>query len=332
VAKTYYEETVNFLEIFFPVSGVKTSILLPPLVALVISFFTSMGGVSGAFLLLPFQMSFLKFTSPSVSATNFVFNIVAIPSGVYRYIKEGRMAWPLTWIVSIGTLPGVFIGYYLRVHYLPDPRTFKLFVGCVLLYIGIRLLYETTGKAAAGKTKMKALEDKFKQRAEELKKQQNARIASGLPIEAVVKTISFTFSKVEYEFWGERFSFSTPAMFLLAFFVGIIGGTYGFGGGAIIAPFCVAVFHLPVYTVAGAALMGTFLTSIAGVTFYSVIPAKEGLATSPDWLLGALFGAGGFLGMYLGARFQKFVPQKFIKIMLGLVILFLAIKYILQYF
>jgi hypothetical protein len=323
---------LDFLEIFFPVSGVKTSILLPPLVALVISFFTSMGGVSGAFLLLPFQMSFLKFTSPSVSATNFVFNIVAIPSGVYRYIREGRMAWPLTWIVSIGTLPGVFIGYYLRVNYLPDPRTFKLFVGCVLLYIGIRLLYETTGKAAAGKTKMKALEDKFKQRAEELKKQQHARIASGLPREAVVKTISFTFSKVEYEFWGERFSFSTPAMFLLAFFVGIIGGTYGIGGGAIIAPFCVAVFHLPVYTVAGAALMGTFLTSIAGVTFYSIIPAKEGLATSPDWLLGALFGAGGFLGMYLGARFQKFVPQKFIKMMLGLVILFLAIKYIFQYF
>lgn len=332
MAKTYYEETVNFLEIFFPVSGVKTSILLPPLVALVISFFTSMGGVSGAFLLLPFQMSVLKFTSPSVSATNFVFNIVAIPSGVYRYIKEGRMAWPLTWIVSLGTLPGVFIGYYLRVHYLPDPRTFKLFVGCVLLYIGIRLLYEITGKAAAGKTKMKALEDKFKQRADELKKQQHARIASGLPIEAEVKTISFTFSKVEYEFWGERFSFSTPAMFILAFFVGIIGGTYGIGGGAIIAPFCVAVFHLPVYTVAGAALMGTFLTSIAGVTFYSIIPAKEGLATSPDWLLGALFGAGGFLGMYLGARFQKFVPQKFIKIMLGLVILFLAIKYIFQYF
>ena len=323
---------MDFLDIFFPVSGVKTSILLPPLVALVISFFTSMGGVSGAFLLLPFQMSFLKFTSPSVSSTNFVFNIVAIPSGVYRYIKEGRMAWPLTWIVSTGTLPGVFIGYYLRVHYLPDPRTFKFFVGCVLLYIGIRLLYETTGKAAAGKTKMKALEDKFKQRAEELKKQQHARIASGLPGEAVVKTISFTFSKVEYEFWGERFSFSTPAMFLLAFVVGIIGGTYGIGGGAIIAPFCVAVFNLPVYTVAGAALMGTFLTSIAGVTFYSIMPAKEGLATSPDWLLGPLFGAGGFVGMYLGARFQKFVPQKFIKMMLGLVILFLAINYIIQYF
>jgi len=139
---------MDFLNILFPVSGVKTNILLPPLIAMFISFFTSMAGISGAFLLLPFQMSVLKYTSPSVSATNFVFNIVATPSGVYRYIKEGRMAWPLTWIVIVGTLPGVFIGYYLRVIYLPDPKVFKLFVGCVLLYIGSRLLYEMTGKAA----------------------------------------------------------------------------------------------------------------------------------------------------------------------------------------
>src|SRR4030043_853271 len=171
-------DLLNSLYMLFPVSGVKTYIFIPPLVALVVSFFTSMGGVSGAFLLLPFQMSVLNFTSPSVSATNFVFNIVAIPSGVYRFIKEGRMAWPLTWVVIVGTLPGVFIGYFLRVLYLPDPRTFKLFVGCVLLYIGVRLLYEMTGKASAGKGKMKALEDKFKQRSKKLKDKQRGRGAS----------------------------------------------------------------------------------------------------------------------------------------------------------
>jgi len=322
---------MNLLEVFFPVSGVKTSLFIPPLVSFIISIFTSMGGVSGAFLLLPFQMSVLTYTSPSVSATNFVYNIVAIPSGVYRYIKEGRMAWPLTWVVIVGTLPGVFIGYYIRVLYLPDPRTFKLFVGCVLLYIGSRLFYEITGKAASGKTKQKALEKKFQQRADEIKKKQHAHIASGLPGEAVVKTVSFSLSKVEYEFWGEKFSFSTPAMFFLAFIVGIIGGTYGIGGGAIIAPFCIAVFRLPVYTVAGAALMGTFLTSIAGVTFYTVLPVNEGIATSPDWLLGSLFGAGGFAGMYLGARLQKYVPQQFIKLLLALIILYSALKYIYQY-
>ncbi|MEW6409466.1 MAG: sulfite exporter TauE/SafE family protein [Nitrospirota bacterium] len=315
----------------FPVSGVKTYIFIPPLVALVVSFFTSMGGISGAFLLLPFQMSVFNYTSPSVSATNFVFNIVAIPSGVYRYLKEGRMVWPLTAVVIMGTLPGVFIGYFLRVIYLPDPRAFKLFVGCVLLYIGGRLLYEIAWKGQVEKVKINAVDEKFKIRVKQLKEQQQARITAGIPPEAVVKTISFSLTKIEYEFWGERFSFSPVAMFILSFLVGIIGGTYGVGGGAIIAPFCVAVFHLPIYTVAGASLMGTLLTSIAGVTFYSIIPAKTGLSTSPDWLLGFLFGAGGFAGMYLGARFQKFVPQRLIKLMLGVIIVSLALLYVLQY-
>jgi uncharacterized membrane protein YfcA len=118
---------MDFLYMLFPVSGVKTYIFIPPLVAFIVSFFTSMGGVSGAFILLPFQMSVIRFTSPSVSATNFVYNIVAIPSGVYRYLKEGRMAWPLTYVVIIGTLPGVFIGYCLRILYLSDPRKGILF-------------------------------------------------------------------------------------------------------------------------------------------------------------------------------------------------------------
>ncbi len=315
----------------FPISGVSTNILLPPLVSLVISFFTSMGGISGAFLLLPFQMSVLGYTAPSVSGTNHVFNVVAIPSGVYRYIKEGRMAWPLTWVVIAGTLPGVFIGYYLRVLYLPDPRTFKLFVGCVLFYIGFRLFKELLFPNKAQSTAAKALEEKFKARSAEIKKEQHSKIAAGIPADAVVRTISISLAKVEYEFWGERFSFNTIGMFSLAVIVGIIGGAYGIGGGAIIAPFCVAFFRLPIYTIAGATLMGTFITSAAGALFFSVIPATNGVSSMPDWPLGILFGVGGFIGMYLGAKTQRYVPQRFIKIIVGSAILFLAIKYIVQW-
>lgn len=323
---------MDFLTVIFSVSGVKTNVLLPPLVAMVISFFTSMGGVSGAFLLLPFQMSVLNYTAPSVSGTNHVFNIVAIPSGVYRFIKEGRMAWPLTWVVVAGTLPGVFLGYYIRVLYLPDPKVFKFFVGLVLLYIGIRLVKDLLGKPKSKATGTKSLEERFKAKADEIKKEQSSKLAAGIPADAVVKTISITMRKIEYEFWGERFSFSTIGMFSLAVVVGIIGGAYGIGGGSIIAPFCVAVFRLPVYTIAGAALMGTFITSAAGGIFFSVIPVASGMSAMPDWPLGILFGLGGFIGMYLGARAQKFIPQKFIKVMLSVVIVFLAMKYIVQYF
>ena len=267
---------MDFLHLTFPISGVTTNVLLPPLISLVISFFTSMGGISGAFLLLPFQMSVLNYTAPSVSGTNHVFNIVAIPSGVYRYIKEGRMAWPLTWVVIAGTLPGVFIGYYLRVLYLPDPKTFKLFVGCVLLYIGIRIFKELLGGNKAQSAGARALENKFKVRASEIKKEQSSKMAAGIPADAVVKTINISLKKVEYSFWGEKFSFNTIGMFALAFVVGIIGGAYGIGGGAIIAPICVAFFHLPIYSIAGATLMGTFITSVAGALFFSVLPATQG--------------------------------------------------------
>ena len=90
-------------------------------------------------------------------------------------------------------------------------------------------------------------------------------------------------------------------MLVLALFVaGIIGGAYGIGGGAIIAPFCVAFFHLPVYSIAGATLMRRCITSVAGAVFFSVLPATQGISPMPDWPLGILFGIGGFIGMYLG--------------------------------
>jgi uncharacterized protein len=312
---------------YFPVSGVEVSPLIPLAVSFVVSFFTSMGGVSGAFLLLPFQMSVLGFTSPAVSSTNLVFNIVAIPSGVYRYFMEGRMAWPLAWIIILGTLPGIFIGAAIRINYLPDPKHFKVFMGFVLLYMALRLLFDLRAKAGQEKSKTEEIEKGFRERSTRMRK----AVAAGETRNPVIRTTRFSLTEYAYEFYGEKFSFNPMTLSALAFAVGIVGGIYGVGGGAIIAPFLVAFFHLPIYTIAGATLFGTFLTSIAGALFYSMIAplyAHTGLMIAPDWMLGALFGVGGFLGMYFGARLQKYFPARFIKLVLTLTLLFLAVSYL----
>jgi len=281
------------------------------LVAFIISFFTSMGGISGAFLLMPFQVSILGFSSPGVSPTNMVYNIIAIPGGVYRFIREKRMVWPLVITIIIGTTPGLIVGAYLRVTFLAGPKNFKLFVGFVLLYIAIRLVNDLLNKKH--------------------RKKQISQNAGNFE----VKVINYSAKSIDYNFAGESYHASTLWLVVLTLVVGVIGGAYGIGGGAIISPFLVAVFGLPVYTVAGAALFGTFFTSIAGVFVYAIVmpqlmPGTQ--AASPDWLLGLSLGIGGFAGIYLGARLQRYIPSGVIKLILIISILIVVIKYVGGYF
>jgi len=279
---------------------------LPPLAAFVISFFTSMVGISGAFLLLPIQISFLGLTGPAVSATNLVFNLIAIPAGVYRYWREKRILWPLALLVVAGTTPGVIAGGFIRLSVLADAERFKAFAGGVLLWVGLRLLA-----------------DILKSR-----RQDEAPIAQG---EACVRTLKFTARELVFEFRQQRYRCSPGGIFMLSLFVGLIGGIYGIGGGAIIAPFFVAIYGLPVYAIAGATLVGTFATSLVGVGFYqSVAPFYQahGLLVAPDWALGIRFGLGGIAGMYLGARTQRFIPALYLKIMLATILVGVSLAYI----
>ena len=292
----------------FSSSGVETWLWLPPLVAFVLSFFCSMVGISGAFLLMPFQMSVLGFARPAASATNLVFNLFATPGGVWRYVREGRMFWPLAGLITLGTLPGIVLGFYLRVLYLPDAARFKLFVGAVLLYLSWRLLSGFIPWAAR-------------------KPQQPGTVAATSDMS--LRILHVGRERVIFTFQGCVHEFSTPAMLALAFMVGIIGGTYGIGGGAIIAPFCIAVFRLPIHVVAGAALAGTFVTSVVGVLVYSFLPLPGGGYASPDWWLGSLFGLGGLAGMYLGAACQRHVPQQVLKGSLGVLLAVLSGFYLL---
>jgi uncharacterized membrane protein YfcA len=252
--------------VHFPISGIDCPVFVLPLAGFCVSALTSAAGLSGAFLLLPFQVSVLHFTSPAVTSTNLLFNIVAAPGGVYGYASQRRMHWPLAWTLIAGTLPGIFLGALIRIRYLPDPRAFKLFVGCVLLYVGARLVVS---------------------------------VRRALPCDDDAKV----------EDQGRKFNRLATAALAVA--VGLVGGIYGIGGGAIVAPFLVAVLHMPVCAAAGAALLTTFVTSAAGVGAFELI-AQLGhdIPVRPDWALGALFGAAGLAGTYTGARLQKHVPER----------------------
>jgi hypothetical protein len=296
--------------ITFPISGVETFWWLPSLVSVFVSTLAATGGLSGAFVLLPFQVSILHFTDPAVSPTNLLFNIIAIPLGVWRFQRERRIVWPLAMLIVIGAIPGLLAGVFLRIRYLPDPHAFKFFVGLVLAYMAVRLADSLWT---------------------DIRGRKPVRPPSG---DLQVTDTRLGWNRLSYRFYGDDHSVPTVAILILSAVVGVIGGIYGIGGGAIIAPFLISVFRLPVYTIAGAALLSTFATSVVGVVLYVFVGplvSGTGLPVSPDWHLGLLLGLGGAVGIYLGARLQRYLPAAIIKAILIAGLLFISVRYITQF-
>lgn len=84
----------------------------------------------------------------------------------------------------------------------------------------------------------------------------------------------------------------------LATGVGILGGIYGIGGGSPLSPILVGR-GLPVATVAPAALLTTFITSLAGALTYIVLAiTTAGDRIAPSWTIGLPAGTGGLIGGY----------------------------------
>ncbi|RZU54225.1 hypothetical protein EV385_6173 [Krasilnikovia cinnamomea] len=115
----------------------------------------------------------------------------------------------------------------------------------------------------------------------------------------------------------------------LALVVGVVGGIYGIGGGSLIGPILVGR-GMPVTRVAPAALAATFVTSVAGVATYGLLALAAPGAVAPHWGVGLACGLGGLIGGYLGARLQPHLPERGLRLLLGVLATGLAVLYLFQ--
>jgi hypothetical protein len=245
--------------------------------AFVIAVLATPAGVSGAVLLLPFQVSVLGTPSPAVTPTNLLYNVVATPGALYRYWRQGQTGGRLALLLTAGTLPGVVAGSVIRVTLLPGPRVFDLVVAAVLLPLGLWLAASRPSRAG------------------------------GRP--------------------GPARVIPAPVLVLIAAAVGCAGGIYGIGGGSVLAPLLIATGRPPSQA-APAALVSTFVTSVAGVITFTILAAHQHGAVAPDWPTGLALGAGGLAGGYAGARLQPRLPDALIRRLVGVLVVAIGARYL----
>lgn len=118
-----------------------------------------------------------------------------------------------------------------------------------------------------------------------------------------------------------------PAVTSLGFGAGLVGGVYGIGGGALLAPILVGL-GCGALIVAPATLIATFVTSVAGVLTYVCLAVAGHPQASPEWGIAVACGTGGLVGGYLGAALQPHVPSRTLTRILGAVCVALAVAYL----
>ncbi len=299
---------LNGTNMYFPVADIDLNPVIPLVIGLAVSVVSSPTGISGGFLILPIHLNVLGFTSLAVSPTNFLFNIVAMPPGLWRLHREKRLMWGLGGLIMLGCLPGIFAGTALRCTWLRRAADFRIFVALVLTILALGLIRSLW----AGDSLASRAERHFRRRPHE---------SANLACRHSLRTISF-------EFGGESFAVSTPGLVVLSLVVGLLGGVYGIGGAAIIAPLLIACFQIPIYLVNGASLLAGWAGAVFGLFSYVIFwPAVSGEPpVMPDLKLGLLFGLGGMAGVYVGSALQRRLPARPLKILMLVLIGVLAVQ------
>lgn len=251
------------------------------LAGFVVALLTTPAGISGAFLLVPFQTTGLGATSVSVTPTNLLFNVIATPMAIMVFRRKGRLDGRLAALITSGSLPGVLLGVWARIHVLADPGRFQIVVGIVLLLLALSLLAR------------RPTPDPTRRVAQDRSTDTLIVVASGV--------------------------------------VGVLGGIYGVGGGAFLAPFLAMTTGSSLQQIAGATLVGTLLTSITGAAAFVLAAWSRGdAAAAPNWTVGLLLGAGGLAGGLAGANLQVRVPEQGLRALLGLIVGGLGLFYLIR--
>jgi len=76
----------------------------------------------------------------------------------------------------------------------------------------------------------------------------------------------------------------------------------------------------------------TFVTSLVGALTYLVLAIDATGSIAPQWRVGIACGLGGLVGGYLGARSQPRMPDRALRLLLGLFAVALSVLYLVEAF
>jgi uncharacterized protein len=196
-------------------------------------------------------------------------------------------------------------------------RQYQGWFGLFVFVVGAFLVYELT---PAGQSKKKAAKSAA-QAFEKTVKEKKDLSGQGIALK------HFTLTKCSFTFFGAEFEFNPIWAFVGGIIIAAISSFLGVGGGFLYVPYLTSLVGAPMYVVAGTSAMAVLLSMLTSITSYITV-AKAGM----DWGLIGIQLVGVFVGSMVGPRTQKYIPDKWLKILFIILALYVGLGYFSQGF
>ena len=233
-----------------------------------------------------------------------------------NYLKSKRLAWPLGIALGLGSIAGaIFIPILTggKISF----RQYQGWFGVFVFVVGAVLLYELTPKGQASKKAAKAAAQAFEKSVKEKKD----LASQGVTLK------QFGITKSTFTFFGSDFHFNPIWAFFGGLVIAAISSFIGVGGGFLYVPYLTSIVGAPMYVVAGTSAMAVFVSMVTSIGGYITV-AKAGM----DWPLIGIQLVGIFIGSMIGPRTQKYIPDKWLKIIFIIMAFYVGLGYFSQGF
>jgi hypothetical protein len=265
------------------------------------------GEAAGIFAL-PYSMSILQFVSPSVTPSTQLLTFLNPFGALLGFRRSGQWNLKFAAAVCLGGALGGLIGPFLRSGLLAAADVFHFAVGIALAIAGIHLCY-----AAFHSTARRPPVDPYRQK---------------VSIAAQIYGM-----RIRVSFGEQSWDLNMLALFGVGAGVGMFASALGVGGGFLLVPIFASLYRLPMYVLVAATIPYVIVLSAVGLFTYNVVlPAFGSPAIAPEWAWGFFAAAGGILGSWAASKTQMYVPEHFLKLMLGGVTGIVGVLYVVDFF
>ncbi len=259
-------------------------------IGLFIGAFGTLIGVAGGFLLVPILLFMYPDYSPtiitSITLTVAFFNAL---SGSIAYFRLKRIDFKSGLLFALTAVPGAILGAYL-INYL-DRAIFQYVFGSVLLLVSLYLLLRPSKKITGGFLQMWPTSRHITDR-----------------------------QNTTYEY-----SYNLPLGMFIAFFVGIVAGLLGIGGGIIHVPMLTQILSFPIHV---ATATSHFIVAIT--TFSAIDTHLVNQTFTNDFGVAMVLSAGAVVGAQFGAFLSHKVSGLLIIRLLAIGLVIVALRLLIS--